>query len=168
MVYFSNFHSLLSYGIIFWGNSSHSDTIFKLQKRSIRIILRVGNNVTCRELFRRVNILPICSQYILSLLLFVVKNINMFTLNSTVHSINTRCCFDLHLPAVHLTKVQKGIYYSGAKVFNSLPSSIKCLSNDIRRFKSTLKKFLLERSFYTVQEYFDCSSSNNPKLEKFY
>ena len=74
----------------------------------------------------------------------------------------------LHLPAVHLTKVQKGIYYSGAKVFNSLPHSIKCLSYEIRRFKSTMKKFLLEGSFYTVQEYFDCSSSNNPKLEKFY
>jgi len=92
----------------------------------------------------------------------------MFTLSSTVHSFNTRRCFDLHLPAVHLTKVQKGIYYSGAKVFNSLPPSIKCLSNDIRRFKSTLKKFLFEGSFYTVQESFDCSSSNNPKLEKFY
>jgi len=115
-----------------------------------------------------VYILLFCLQYILSLLLFVVKNISMFTLNSSVHSINTRRCFDLYLPAVHLTKVQKGIYYSGAKVFNSLPPSIKCLSNDIRRFKSTLKKFLLEGSFYTVQEYFDCSSSNNPKLEKFY
>jgi len=53
--------------------------------------MRVGNNVSCWELFRRLNILPLCSQYILSLLLFVVKNINMFTLNSTVHSINTRC-----------------------------------------------------------------------------
>jgi hypothetical protein len=168
MVYFSNFHSLLSYGIIFWGNSSHSDTFFKLQKRSIRIIMRVGNNVSCWELFRRLNILPLCSQYILSLLLFVVKNINMFTLNSTVHSINTRYCFDLHLLAVHLTKFQKGIYYSGAKVFNFLPPSIKCLSSNIRRSKSTLKKFLLEGSFYTVQEYFDCSSSNNPKLEKSY
>jgi len=129
--------------------------------------MRVDNNVSCQELFRRLNILPFCSQYILSLLLFVVKNISMFTFNSTVHSINTRRCFDLHLPAVHLTKVQKGIYYSGAKVFNSLPPRIICLSNDIR-FKSTLKKFLLEGSFYTVQEYFDCSSSNNPKLEKFY
>jgi len=82
MVYFSNVHSLLSYGVIFWGNSSHSDTIFKLQKRAIRIIMGVSNNVSCRELFKKLNILPLYSQYIFSLLLFVVKNINMFTLNS--------------------------------------------------------------------------------------
>jgi len=135
MVYFSNVHSLLSYGVIFWGNSSHSDTIFKLQKRAIRIIMGVSNNVSWRELFKNLNIIPFYSQYIFSLLLFVVKNINMFTLNSTVHSINTRHCSDLHLPEVHLTKVQKGTYYSGAEAFNSLPPGIKCLSKNIRRFK---------------------------------
>jgi len=140
MVYFYSVHSLLSYGIIFWGNSSHGDTIFKLQRRSIRIIMRVSNNASCREL----NVLPFYSQYIFSLLLFVVKNIDKFILNSTVHSINTRHCSDLHLSAAHLTKVQKGVYHSGAKAFNSLPPGIKCLAQNIRRFKSTLKNFLLE------------------------
>jgi hypothetical protein len=38
MVYFSYFHSVISYGIIFWGNSHHSVNIFKIQKRIIRII----------------------------------------------------------------------------------------------------------------------------------
>ena len=51
--------------------------------------------------------------------------------------------------------------------FNSLPPGIKCLSKNMR-FKSTLKKFLLEGSFYTIQEFFDCFSTNNPNLEKFY
>jgi len=92
----------------------------------------------------------------------------MLTLNSTVHSINTRHSSDLHLSAVHLTKVQKGIFHSGVKAFNSLPPGIKCLSKNIRRFKSTLKKFLLEGSFYTIQEFFDCFPNNNPNLEKFY
>ena len=31
-IYFSYFHSILSYGIIFWGNSVHSKYIFKIQK----------------------------------------------------------------------------------------------------------------------------------------
>jgi hypothetical protein len=31
-IYFSYFHSILSYGIIFWGNSAHSSNIFKIQK----------------------------------------------------------------------------------------------------------------------------------------
>jgi hypothetical protein len=113
--------------------------------------MRVNNNVSCRELFKKLNILPFYSQYIFSLLLFVVNNINMFTLNSTVYSVNTRHCSDLHLLAVHLTKVQKGIYYSGTKAFNSLPPGIKCLSNNIRRFKSTLKSFYL-RSHFTLSK----------------
>ena len=30
MVYHFYFHSLINYGIIFWGNSSYNDSIFKL------------------------------------------------------------------------------------------------------------------------------------------
>jgi len=33
MIYFSNVHSILTYGIIFWSNSSYCDHIFKTQKR---------------------------------------------------------------------------------------------------------------------------------------
>jgi len=40
--------------------------------------------------FKKLNILPLHSQYILSLLLFVIKNIEEFTSNSEVHSIDTR------------------------------------------------------------------------------
>jgi hypothetical protein len=32
MVYFSYFHSILTYGLILWGNSYHSNTVFKLQE----------------------------------------------------------------------------------------------------------------------------------------
>jgi len=125
MIYFSSVHSSISYGIIFWGNSTYSNTIFKLQKRIIRIMMNVGNRESCRELFKKLNILPLHSQDILSLLLFVVKNINMFKSNLVVHSINTRHCSDLYLPSAHLTKVQKGVYHSGIKVFNCLPTWIK-------------------------------------------
>ena len=38
MIYFSYVHSVTSYGIIFWGNSHHSNSILKIQKRIIRII----------------------------------------------------------------------------------------------------------------------------------
>jgi hypothetical protein len=38
MVYFSYFHSIIKYGIIFWGNSTNISRVFKLQKKVIRII----------------------------------------------------------------------------------------------------------------------------------
>jgi len=37
--YFSYGHSIISYGIKFWGNSSYSEDIFKIQKGIIRIII---------------------------------------------------------------------------------------------------------------------------------
>ena len=155
MFYYASIHSIISYGIIFLGNSSYSNTIFKLQKRAIRIIMNAGNGQSCRELFRELSILPLYSQYIYSLSLFVVKHINLFKLNLTINSINTRHCSDLHLPSVHLAKVQKGVYYSGIDVFNCLPAEIKGLSGDIRKFKTALKGVLLEGSFCTLEEYFD-------------
>ena len=33
MIYHSLFHSVMTYGIMFWGNSPHSPVIFKMQKR---------------------------------------------------------------------------------------------------------------------------------------
>jgi hypothetical protein len=35
MVYFTFFLSVMSYGLIFWGNSTHSKCFFKLQKRAV-------------------------------------------------------------------------------------------------------------------------------------
>jgi hypothetical protein len=154
-IYFSYMNSTIAYGIIFWGNSPYSNNIFKLQKRAIRIIMNVGNRESCRELFKKLNILPLHSQYILSFLLFVVKNIYEFTANSSVHSLNTRHKSDLHPPSTKVNKYKKGVYYSGIKIFNYLPQKIKDLSWNIKKFKSALKKFLSIGSFYTLDGYFD-------------
>ena len=35
VIYYSFFHSVMSYGIIFWGNSSHSCINFRIQKRQL-------------------------------------------------------------------------------------------------------------------------------------
>jgi len=56
------------------------------------------------------------------------------------------------------------VYHSGIKVFNCLPTGIKSLSGDIRKFKLALRRFLLEGSFYTIQEYFDWDLLSNPSL----
>jgi hypothetical protein len=79
----------------------------RLQKRAIRTIMNVGNRISCRELFEKLNFLPLYSQYILSLLLFVVKNTDEFTMNSEVHTINTQHRSDLPPPSVNMNKYQK-------------------------------------------------------------
>jgi len=131
-IYFSYVHSIIAYGIIFCGNSAYSNNIFKLQKRAIRIILNASNKVLWCEMFKKLNILPLHSQYILSLLLFVVKNIEEFISNSKVHSSNIRHTSDLYAPSIKLTKYQKAVYYSGIKIFNHLPQNIKNLSWNVK------------------------------------
>jgi hypothetical protein len=89
MIYYEYFHAIMTYGLIFWGNSSHSGNIFKIQKRIIRIMgARPGDS--CMELFKVLKILPLTSQYIFSLALFVANNKSLFKENSEVHNIKTR------------------------------------------------------------------------------
>jgi len=153
--YFSYAHSIISYGIIFWGNSSYSEDIFKIQKRIIRIIINSSRNASCWQLFKDLNILPIQSQYIYSILLFVTKNKDQFLSNSQVHKINTRQTFDLYIPTANLTIYQKGVYYSGIKIYNHLPTAINDLSDDKNKFKLALKRYLLHNCFYSLEEYFN-------------
>jgi hypothetical protein len=80
----------MSYGIMFWGNSSHSSIIFKMQKRVIRVIRGYVYRDSCRELFRELKILTLSSQYILSILLFIVNIRDYFVSDNVYHNINTR------------------------------------------------------------------------------
>jgi hypothetical protein len=42
MTYYAYAHSIMSYDIVFWSNSTHSDQIFKIQK-IVRIFMKLGN-----------------------------------------------------------------------------------------------------------------------------
>jgi len=50
-IYFAYFHSIMKYGIIFWGNSPSSKMIFTLQKRTVKIIGGLGLHA---EIYSRV------------------------------------------------------------------------------------------------------------------
>jgi hypothetical protein len=64
-------------------------------------------------------------QCILSLLIFVVNNRVQFLISPEIHNMNTRHNSSLHLPVANLDIYQKGVYYSGIKIFNSLHFNIK-------------------------------------------
>jgi hypothetical protein len=71
---------------------------------------------SCLPQFKKLNILPLYSQYIFSLSTFVVKNTDALKSNSVVHSINTKQGPDVHLPVTNLTKAQKGYITPELKV----------------------------------------------------
>ena len=89
-VYNSYFQSYLSYGIIFWGNSTDCSKVFKIQKRALRIINHSSNYCSCRPLFAKFRILPLFSLYIYELLRFCKRNADKFTKNNCFHTYDTR------------------------------------------------------------------------------
>jgi hypothetical protein len=106
-----------------------------------------GRRDSCREFLRQLNILPVQSQYILPLLLFV-KNRgkeDQFLSNLEVHDISTRNNSNLHLPLASLTLYQKEFFYAGSKSYNNLPLIIKYLPNAGKCFKTVLKKYLADK-----------------------
>jgi hypothetical protein len=153
MIYFSYVHSIITYGIILWGNSPYSRNNFRV-KKIIRIITNKRNRVSCRESFKKMKMLPLYSQYIFSLLLYTVNNKQLFISNREIHNISTRSSINLHPPTSNLTKFQKGAYYFGIKIFN-LPTNIKCLTKEVKLFRPALKRFLYTNSFYSFEEYFN-------------
>ena len=155
MIYFAYVHSVMSYGIIFGGNQPHTEKVFKIQKRVIRIITNSRARDSCRILFKKLEILPLYSQYIFSLLIFVTKNKHLFPTNYQIHSVHTRFKTNLHPPIANFTKFQRGVYYSGIRIFNNLPHNIKELANETKLFRNVLRRFLLYNSFYNSEEYFN-------------
>jgi len=148
----------MAYGLIFWGKSPDSIKIFRLQKKIIRIMMGCRSTDSCRKLFLNLEILPLPSQYSLSLLLFVIRNKNQFQVNSEIHQINTRQHANLHQPSANATKYQKGVHCIGVKMFNMLPFYIKAESDNPKKLKALLQKYLCQSSFYSLDEYFEVQS----------
>ena len=98
------------------------------------------------------------SQYIYSILIFVAENRSLFLSNKEIHNFNTRRNFNFNLPSVNLTMVQRGVLYSGCKIFNNLPLQIRSHFEDLRFFKKKLKSFLIDQSLYSIVEYYQLTS----------
>jgi hypothetical protein len=79
----------------------------------------------------------------------------LFTRNTKVHNRGIRQIINISPPSIFLTKVQKGAYYSGIKIYNNLPKKLKHLSNDQKYFGPVSKIFLYANSFYLMEEYFN-------------
>jgi IS1 family transposase len=159
-IYFTYFHSIIKYGIIFWVNSSNSGKIFTLQKKIIRIMVGAQSRTPCRSLFKKLEILPVPCQYIFSLLSFIVNNQEKFQTNSSVHNINTRNKHHLHRPNANLSCFQKSTLYDAIRIYNSLPCSLTSLKKEKAKLKEALKIYLNTHSFYSIDEFFMCK--NNP------
>ena len=116
-LYSSYVHSFISYGIIFWVIPLIVLKYSELKKKFLRIMIKSKKMDSCRELFKTMEMLLFYSQYIFSLLLYVMNNKHLFKKHFEVHNHDTRSANSFHIPITNLTKYQKGAHYAGIKVF---------------------------------------------------
>ena len=123
-IYFSYFHSILSYSIICWGNSAYSSDIFKIKKKKDN-----QSNYECQKQRFLLSIIQEYKNFTIKIKIYffpfsyLLPKIEIYM--NQIHNINTRFSSDLHTPAANLTTFQKGPFYFGIKIFNHLPTSIK-------------------------------------------
>jgi hypothetical protein len=112
-----------------------------------------GNRESCRKIFTSLKILPLPSQYVYSLVMFVVNNKVLFTTNTDNYKIVTRNSSNLYVPITNFTIFQKGPQYFGIKMYNNLADNIKQLSGNKNQFKKAVLQFLYLYSFYSMEEF---------------
>lgn len=153
---FTAYHGLIlshiRYAILVWGNSSKQnlDRVFKVQKRAIRYMEKASRLDSCRPLFKRLGLLTVPCLYIYEAIVYVKSSdINQ---NLDIHGYNTRNRADYHLVSHNSRLFEQKPSYIGRKFYNNLPQLLKS-SENINIFKKQLKKYLVNKAFYSVQEF---------------
>jgi hypothetical protein len=146
----------MKYGIVFWGKSAEAGRIFIIQKACLRAIYKIKPRETCADTFKSANILTMPSVFILECAALVRSNyeecLKKFELT---HGQNTRGVAKnfLRPPPTHLTRIQNSALYQCIKVYNHIPAEVKGLPD--KKFKTTLRHFLVQRAFYRIEDFFD-------------
>lgn len=151
LVYFSYFHSLLSYGILLWGRAADIQTIFILQKRAIRAIYNLRSRESLREKFKETGILTLACQYIFENIMYVRKNITLFLKNSDRHKINTRNKNKLAITKFRLSKVSNSFMGHCVYFYNKIPDDVLNMTD--MKFKSYVKDKLCKKAYYKINDY---------------
>lgn len=152
--------SLLRYGIIFWGNCSEKDRIFRAQKRCLRSMTGLKSTESCQPVFKSLKILTLPSLYILEVAVFVTLNKHLFTsmVDIRQRTIPMRSQYKnkLHIGGHKTALLKNNILSMGPLIYNKLPENLKELS--INLFKKQLTKILLEKCYYTIKEFLEDKS----------
>lgn len=150
--------SILRYGIIFWGNSTDKDTVFKAQKRCVRAICGLKPHESCAPVFKALKLLTLPSHYIYEVAVFVKNNLNLFVKVShgKYKSVRVQNKHNLCVRQAKTALMQKNILCMAPKIYNKLPNSIKDMT--LLTFKRTLFKLLVTKCYYDVQDFINDKS----------
>ena len=149
--YYGLVESHLSYAIIAWGHSCHLETLFKCQKRAIRVLCGLSARESVREKFRQLQLLTLPSIYILHCLLYIKENLHLYTSNRTIHGFDTRHREDIHSDFLRINKCRISVNYYAPAMYNRLSMEVRGLPYS--EFKIRVSEILLSGAFYNIKEF---------------
>lgn len=155
MLYYSHIHSHISFGVVLYGSTSvgNLQNILLLQKRAIRIILKLQQQDSVKHLFSSLGILTVYGMYIMETILTVrLANDKLPKLGSS-HNYITRNRNQIAVPNTNLKFARKNPLVAGIQFYNDLPVSI-LQTNSISIFKKKLKLYLINKALYSFEEFF--------------
>jgi hypothetical protein len=148
--YHAYVQSILRYGLVMYGNGTDRDRAFVAQKKCIRAICGIRPDESCKQFFKKLNLLPLPCLYIYEMCLFVRKHIHLFKKASDMYPRNTRNPDRLVLEDIpRLAKYTKSSLCMAVKIFNKIPNDLKTLR--IGLFKTKLFDWLNMCGFYDLQ-----------------
>lgn len=155
-VYYAHFHSLMTYGVLIWGNSTDANRVFIMQKRALRTLAGVKPRDSCRELFVKHKIMTHYSTYLFEILMFVRRNLPMFR-RVEVSGKTIRSTGRLRTVPRRMALARKNPRIIGPTYYERLPAEIRMETSDTI-FKRRLRNFLLENPLYSICEFFDITA----------
>ena len=152
-LYYSFIYPYFMYGIEVWGNTfeCYLNPLYKLQKRTIRLMLSTSRYAHTAELFVKLKLLTLEKIYIFRVALFMYRYVSgllpslfnsMFKYNRDISSYNTRQSALLYLPMHKYSFFSKCLRINGVKIWNSLVIKIECRCSLVS-FKYKLKQYLI-------------------------
>ena len=152
-LYYSFIYPYLHYGIMAWGkaDATYLDSLFKLQKRAVRLVSSAKRLAHTKPLFKKLKLLKLSDIYILNIMLFMFKFRHsllpqvfdgMFVLNRDVHNYFTRQFDMYHYLTWRLQMRKKSIRIQGPIIWNQLVLHFD-YNCTIVTFKFHVKNYLL-------------------------
>ena len=152
-LYYSFIYPYLTYCVEVWGGASdcYISSIFKLQKRAIRILASANYRAHTKPIFDRFEILTLHKIYIYQIALFMFNYnsgmlpdifYSIFTKNKDIHNYETRQRHKLHVQKAKITLYQRSIKYIGVNIWNYFVDKLHT-NCSIYVYKHHLKMFLL-------------------------
>jgi len=150
-LYYSFVHPYVTYGIETWGKSinNYLSSVFKLQKKVVRIISHVKPKTESAPLFNKLRILTVYQIYQLQALIFMYKYVNNlipFIFENFFERLNeirtTRNYGLLRVPLVRNVFSQRALRYQGVLIWNYYYNRIDHYTGYFT-FKKRVKWYLL-------------------------